>query len=62
MYKISELEKKYKEKLITAEEAAALVKYGDRIHFGLGCGMVVDIDKAIAARSRRSRRPSPTTR
>ena len=51
MYKISELEKKYKQKLITAEEAAALVKYGDRIHFGLGCGMVVDIDKAIADRA-----------
>lgn len=50
MYKISELNSEYKRKLVTAEQAAAMVKDGDRVHFGLGCGTVVDIDKALALR------------
>ncbi len=48
MYKTTSLEKHYKEKLITADQAAALVRPGDRVHFGLGCGQVVDIDAALA--------------
>ena len=51
MYKVSDLAKKYKEKLITADQAAAMVKNGDKLHFGLGCGSIVDIDKAIAKRA-----------
>ena len=51
MYKTSSLERHYREKLITAEQAAALVRPGDRVHFGLGCGQVVDIDAALAARA-----------
>ena len=28
-----------------------MVKTGDRLHFGLGCGSIIDIDKAIARRA-----------
>lgn len=52
MYKVSDLQAEYKKKLITADEAVAFVKDGDRIHFGLGCGTVVDIDKALAKRAK----------
>lgn len=52
MYKIADLENEYKKKLITADEAASFVKSGDRIHFGFGCGTVVDIDKALAKRAK----------
>ena len=51
MYKVSNLKQEYKKKLITAEQAAAMVKPGDRLHFGLGCGSIVDIDRAIAKRA-----------
>ena len=51
MYKVSDLSTEYKKKLITADEAAAMVKNGDRLHFGLGCGSIIDIDKAIAKRA-----------
>ena len=51
MYKTTSLERHYKEKLITADQAAALVRPGDRVHFGLGCGQVVDIDAALAKRA-----------
>ena len=51
MYKVKDLKSEYKKKLITAEQAAAMVKPGDRLHFGLGCGSIVDIDRAIAARA-----------
>ena len=51
MYKVSQLQKEYKRKLITADQAAAYVRNGMRIHFGTGCGAVVDIDKALARRA-----------
>lgn len=51
MYKVSDLSTEYKKKLITADQAAAMVKNGDRLHFGLGCGSIIDIDKAIAKRA-----------
>ena len=51
MYKISDLKEEYKKKLITAEQAAEMVRPGSRLHFGLGCGTIVDIDKAIAKRA-----------
>ena len=52
MYKVANLASEYKKKLITADQAAEMVKDGDRIHFGLGCGSVIDIDKALAKRAR----------
>ena len=52
MYKVSDLAAEYRKKLITADEAAAMVQNGDRLHFGLGCGSIVDIDKAIAKRAK----------
>ena len=52
MYKVATLAREYKKKLITADQAAEMVKDGDRIHFGLGCGSVIDIDKALAKRAR----------
>ena len=51
MYKVSNLAQEYKKKLITADQAAAMVQNGDRLHFGLGCGSIIDIDKAIAKRA-----------
>ena len=51
MYKVTQLEKEYKRKLITADQAAGYVRNGMRIHFGTGCGAVVDIDKALAKRA-----------
>ena len=52
MYKVSNLAGEYKKKLITADQVAEMVKDGDRLHFGLGCGSVIDIDKALAKRAR----------
>ena len=49
MYRTSSLDRHYQGKLITADQAAALVRPGDRVHFGLGCGQVVDIDAALEA-------------
>ena len=43
MYRITELQKEYKKKLITAEQAAEMVQPGNRLHFGLGCGSIVDL-------------------
>ncbi len=51
MYKVSNLAEEYQKKLITAEQAADMVENGSRIHFGLGCGSVVDIDAALAKRA-----------
>lgn len=51
MYKTSALAQEYKKKLITAEQAAEMVSYNSRIHFGTGIGIVKDIDKALAARA-----------
>jgi len=51
MYKVSALAEEYKKKLITADDAAAMVRPGDRLHFGLGCGSIVDIDAALAKRA-----------
>ena len=35
MYVLSELQQRYREKLVTPEQAAAVVKSGDRVHYGL---------------------------
>ena len=51
MYKVSTLAEEYKKKLITADQAAAMVENNSRIHFGLGCGCVIDIDEALARRA-----------
>ena len=51
MYKTSLLDQEYKKKLITADQAAAMVQNNSRIHFGLGLGTVKDIDKALAKRA-----------
>jgi butyryl-CoA:acetate CoA-transferase len=51
MYKLSDIKNEYKKKLITADQAAAMVKSGYRVHFGTGCGAVVDLDKALAKRA-----------
>ena len=51
MYKSSSIAGEYANKLITAEQAAGMVKSGDRLHFGLGCGSTEDIDEALAKRA-----------
>ncbi len=42
---------KYKSKLISAKQAASMVKSGDWIDYGWCLGHIFDIDKAIAARA-----------
>ena len=51
MYKVSTLADEYKKKLVTADEAVAIVKPGDRVHYGTGCGSPVDLDEAMARRA-----------
>ena len=51
MYKLSELTAQYKAKLVTAEQAVAGIKSGDRVHYGLFNGIVVELDKALAKRA-----------
>ena len=50
MYRLDEISKKYKEKLITADEAASKVENNMRVHFGLGIGAVNDLDVALSKR------------
>lgn len=52
MYKLSQVPEKYKEKLITAQQAAALVQEGDRVSYGLGCSAPYDIDIALGERAK----------
>lgn len=51
MYKMSELNIRYREKLVTAEEAVRAVKSGDRVHYGLFGGIVRELDQALALRT-----------
>ena len=44
--------KSIRKKLITAEQAAALVKDGDRVSYGLGCAAPYDIDIEIGKRAK----------
>ena len=50
MYKVSEIADVYKKKLITVDQAAALVKDGERISYGLGCSAPYDFDIALSKR------------
>lgn len=50
--KISEVQKEYQRKLTTPDEAVKIVKSGDRIHYGLFCGIVKELDKALAKRTK----------
>lgn len=51
MYKMSELNVRYREKLVTAEEAVKTVKSGNRVHYGLFGGIVRELDQALALRT-----------
>lgn len=48
---VREIQEAYHAKLVTADEAVKVVKSGDQIHLGLFCGVVVDLEKALAKRS-----------
>ncbi|MGN0703248.1 MAG: acetyl-CoA hydrolase/transferase family protein [Lentihominibacter sp.] len=48
---MTEIQKEYSRKLTTADEAVKVVKSGDRIHYGLFCGIVRELDKALARRT-----------
>lgn len=52
MYKISQIADAYKQKLVTPAGAAALVKDGDRISYGLGCSAPYDTDIALGERAK----------
>ena len=51
MYKINQIADEYKNKLISADEAAAKIKDGDRVSYGLGLSAPKDIDIAIGKRA-----------
>jgi butyryl-CoA:acetate CoA-transferase len=51
MYKVRELLTEYKKKLVSADKAVQVIKSGDRVHYGLFNGLVVDLDKALAKRT-----------
>ncbi|MEG1067114.1 MAG: acetyl-CoA hydrolase/transferase C-terminal domain-containing protein [Anaerovoracaceae bacterium] len=48
---VHKIHEEYKAKLTTADEAVKLVKSGDQIHLGLFCGVVVDLERALAKRA-----------
>ena len=50
-YKLSTVQEEYKKKLKTADEAVKIIKSGDRVHYGLFNGLVVDLDEALAKRA-----------
>jgi len=50
MYDIKQVQGEYKTKLITAEFAASLVKSNYRLHFGVGTGTSVYMDRALGER------------
>lgn len=49
--KLNDLAAEYRKRLVTADEAVKVVKSGDRVHYGLFCGIVQDLDKALAKRT-----------
>lgn len=51
LYKLSQIQKEYEKKLVTADEAVKVVKSGDRVHYGLFGGIVRDLDTALAKRT-----------
>lgn len=48
--KLKDITAEYRKKLVSADEAVKAVKSGDRVHYGLFCGIVQDLDKALAKR------------
>ena len=51
MYKLSQVPEEYKKKLITAEQAAALVRDGERVSYGLGCSArMISISKSVTGK------------
>src|SRR5665647_100216 len=51
MSKLPDLQAEYKKKLVSADQAVKVVKSGDRVHYGLFNGIVVDLDRALAKRT-----------
>lgn len=50
MYNIDNLQNEYKTKLIKEETAAALIENNSKLHFGLGTGTSIYLDRALAKR------------
>jgi len=48
---IGAISAEYKKKLVSADEAVKVVKSGDRVHYGLFCGIIRDLDIALAKRT-----------
>ncbi len=51
MQKVSELSAEYAKKLVSADQAVQVIQSGDRVHYGLFNGLVVDLDRALAKRT-----------
>lgn len=50
-YPLSGIQREYASKVVSADEAVKVVKSGDRIHYGLFCGLVRELDEALAKRT-----------
>lgn len=51
MYHVSQIQEEYKKRLITADQAAALIQDGETVSYGLGLSTPHDIDEAIGRRA-----------
>jgi butyryl-CoA:acetate CoA-transferase len=51
MFKVANIAAEYAKKLVTPDQAAQVVKSGDRVHYGLFNALVVDLDRALAKRT-----------
>jgi len=49
--KVKDIFHEYEKRLCSADEAVKVVKPGDRLHYGLFCGIIDDLDKALARRA-----------
>lgn len=48
---LKDIQREYASKLVSADEAVKVVKSGDRVHYGLFCGLIRDLDEALAKRA-----------
>ncbi|WP_101911977.1 acetyl-CoA hydrolase/transferase family protein [Megasphaera vaginalis (ex Bordigoni et al. 2020)] len=52
MYAIASLSEMYRKKLVTPAQAVSVVKSGQRVSYGFGCSVPLDLDRALAERIR----------
>ncbi|HZK61972.1 MAG TPA: acetyl-CoA hydrolase/transferase C-terminal domain-containing protein [Anaerovoracaceae bacterium] len=50
LYRVANVAKEYRGKLVSADEAVKAIKSGDLVHYGVFCGIVRDLDVALSKR------------